>query len=228
MNDRRLLACAQLCKGSRVCDVGTDHGYLAIELVSSGKCQSAAACDINEQPLASARENIEKSGLSDRIETFLSDGLDAVPDAGITDVVIAGMGGELITDILSRAGWIKERRVNLVLQPMTKWDHLRGWLMKEGFEVTKELACAEGRFVYSVIQAVYTGRVHDTKPGLDYLYGGLVSPDTEDGRAYLSRQASRLRTAGEGIARDPARSFEAGQYLEAADILEDRIKEHSP
>ncbi|MBR6874655.1 MAG: SAM-dependent methyltransferase, partial [Ruminococcus sp.] len=108
MNDNRLLACARLVRGSRAADVGTDHGYLPMYLVQNGICESALACDINEKPLASARENIEKAGLSDKIGVYLSDGLGSVPCEGITDVIVAGMGGELIADIISRANWIKQ------------------------------------------------------------------------------------------------------------------------
>ena len=216
MKDRRLLACAKLCVGGRAADVGTDHGYLPVYLVENGICESAVACDINEMPLASAAENIMKAGLSDRIDTVLSDGLDLVPADGITNVIIAGMGGELIADIISRAGWIKENKVNLVLQPMTKWDHLRKYLYDNCFAVTRELPCRSGRFVYSVIQAVYTGEAQDFECDLAYLYGGTVSPGTEDGREYLERQASRLETIGNGMKKDGQLSAKADEYLEAS------------
>ena len=219
MNDRRLLTCAELCAGGRAVDVGTDHAYLPVYLVEQGICESCIACDINGKPLASARENISRAGLSDRIETLLSDGLDNVPAEGVTDVIIAGMGGELIADIISRAPWLKERKVNLVLQPMTKWDHLRKYLWENGFEVTAELPCREGKFTYSVIRAVYSGAKPSHPCGLDYLYGGKVSPETEDGRAYLLRQAQRLVSVGEGIGRDPARAEESREYLAAAERL---------
>ena len=91
MNDRRLLACAALCKPGKAVDVGTDHGYLAIHLVKTGICGSCIACDINTAPLDSARKNIREAGLSDRIETVLTDGLD-------------GIGGEDVNDETSLAG----------------------------------------------------------------------------------------------------------------------------
>lgn len=214
--DARLLACAGLVRGERCADVGTDHGYLPIYLVNEGICRSAAACDINEKPLASARANIIKAGLSDRIDFYLSNGLDSVPEDGITDVVIAGMGGELIADIIDRAPWIKTRRVNLVLQPMTKWDHLRRYLYDNRFEVTSETPCQSGKFVYSALQAVYTGEMQDVVCDLSYLYYGTVTPDTADGIAYLSRQAKRLDTIGKALLGDPDRSDEAELYLSAA------------
>ncbi len=226
MNDKRLLACAALCSGrpdGRAADVGTDHGHLAVYLVQQGICGTAVACDINEKPLGSAKENIRRAGLEDRISTCLSDGLDCVPSEGITDVVIAGMGGELIADIISRADWIRTERVNLVLQPMTKWDHLRQYLWDNGFEVTRELPCTEGRFVYSVMQAVYVGGRQRGECSLAYLYGGLTDGSTEDGRAYLQRQAQRLETAGRGLMRSPDKAVTAQRYLAAARELRERI-----
>lgn len=217
--DARLLACASLVKGDFAADVGTDHGHLPVYLVSEGICRSALACDINELPLASARANVSKAGLSDRISCYLSDGLDSVPDEGITDVIIAGMGGELIADIISRAGWIKERRVNLVLQPMTKWDHLRRYLYDNCFCVTSEIPCREGKFVYSVMQAAYTGARPDYPCDLRYLYCGLVTRDSNEGLEYLKRQASRLEAAGNGMLRDPQRQALGEEYIRTAKQL---------
>ena len=217
--DSRLLACASLVKGGRAADVGTDHGHLPVYLIEQGICQTAAACDINEMPLASARANIEKAGMTDRIQCFLSDGLDSVPDEGITDVIIAGMGGELIADIIRRTSWIKERKVNLILQPMTKWDSLRRFLYDSCFSVEREIPCREGRFVYSVMQAVYSGKKPDHPCDLRYLYCGLVTGETEEGAAYLRRQAQRLGTAGRGMLRDPQRRKLGEEYIHTAEKL---------
>ena len=72
--------CAEFVKGDTVCDVGTDHGYLAAELLLTGKCTRAIAADINEKPLASARATIEKHGLADKAQIVLSDGLKSICD----------------------------------------------------------------------------------------------------------------------------------------------------
>ena len=107
-------------------------------MIKENMCKKALACDVAPMPLKSAEEHINREGLSDRIGTVLSDGLDNVPPEGITDVVMAGMGGELIARLLEKCPWVKNS-VNLVLQPMTKWDVLRKWLYDNGFEVKKEL-----------------------------------------------------------------------------------------
>lgn len=223
MNDRRLLACAELCvRGGVAVDVGTDHGSLAVYLIEQDISEQVIACDINEKPLASAKKNISEAGLTDKISTVISDGLDNISCDGVTNVIIAGMGGELIADIISRADWLKERKVNLVLQPMTKWDHLRRFLAENGFEVMREIPCIDGRFVYSVMQAVFSGSAPKQRCTLEYLYGGTVSGNTEEGRAYLMRQAQRLETVGQGIAHDAAKAEDARKYFEASKSLRDR------
>lgn len=200
--DKRLMTCVSLCKGRRIADIGTDHGYLPCYMAAEGLCDSALACDTAPLPLESAKEHIAENGLQDKVTAILSDGLENVPPDGLTDIVIAGMGGELIADILGRCRWLKtaEPPINLVLQPMTKWDYLRQQLYDNGYLVTDEKPCVSGRFVYSVIQAVYTGEKPPYPCDLRYLYCGLVTPDTDDGKAYLSRQAKRLEAAAKGKA----------------------------
>lgn len=157
MLDKRLSVCAGFVTyGGKVCDVGTDHAYLVAELLKSGKCKSAIACDIADGPLLSARMTIEKNGLSDKAEIIKSDGLDNISPDGITDVVIAGMGGELITDIVLRTDWLKNN-VNLVLQPMTKPEILRESLIKNGYEIVKEECASDKNHSYTIICFKYTG-----------------------------------------------------------------------
>lgn len=203
------MACARLIKGRRAADIGTDHGYLPCYLVEKGICDSALACDVAVKPLESAKAHIAKSGLGGSITAILSDGLKSVPLDGVSDIVIAGMGGELIAQILlARAGELGG--INIILQPMTKWDCLRSRLYENGFEVTEETACHEGRFVYSVMAGQFTGKKPPYGCDLRYLYCGRVSADSEDGREYLLRQAMRLETAGRGKQNSP-KADEAAQ-----------------
>ena len=196
--DNRLRLCAELVEGSFVCDVGTDHGYLPCFLVKSGRCERALACDIGEKPLASAAEHIISQGLSGRIRTVLSDGLDSVSLDGVTDIVLAGMGGELISDILSRCTALNGSSVNIVMQPMSKPEHLRQWLWDNGFCVKREEACISGRFAYTVMSGRFTGeRTYACDD--EYLYFGLVRPDTDEAREYNLRQCDRLERAAKGM-----------------------------
>ena len=151
--DGRLSAAASLVRpGRRICDVGTDHALLPCFLWQNGE-RDIIACDINEKPLAAARENIEKFGCFG-IRTVLSDGLDAVPPRD--DIVIAGMGGELIADIVLRCGFVTED-TRFILQPMTKAEILRGRLYENGFEIMLEKGVCDAGKAYTVLLVRYTG-----------------------------------------------------------------------
>ena len=144
-------------RGGKVIDVGTDHAYLPIALIEQGLCTRALACDINKGPLESARENIQASGISEKIETLLTDGLHGTRDFAPDDVLIFGMGGELIVRILSEAEWIKEKPVKLILQPMSRASVLRKYLSENGFEILDECLTFEDKY-YQIIVAAWSGK----------------------------------------------------------------------
>ena len=130
----RLLCCASMLKGDFICDIGTDHAYLPAYLIQSGKAKQVIATDVKQGPLDSAKGTLKRYHVEQDIKLVLSDGFEKVNSKGITDVVIAGMGGETIRDILAapKAAFLK-KGVNLVLQPMTKAEILRPWLAENGF-----------------------------------------------------------------------------------------------
>lgn len=139
-----------------VADVGTDHGYLPIYLINKGICEKAIAADINEGPLNAARKNIAQTRVKDKIETVLSDGLKNIENADC--ITIAGMGGELMCDILSCR---KEGMKSFVLQPQRSYDVLRLYLAKNGFEIKKEAVAKENDKMYCAFYAEYTGKAYD-------------------------------------------------------------------
>ena len=105
----RLALCAALVRqGSSLCDVGTDHAYLPIWLLKTGKISRALACDINPGPLEAARRDGEKYGVGEELSFRLSDGLRAVSPQEAEDTVIAGMGGELILRIVLETPWLRD------------------------------------------------------------------------------------------------------------------------
>lgn len=155
--NRRLLAVSGFVRqGSVLADVGTDHAYLPVYLVSKGICKRAIASDINKGPIRRAEQNIAEAGLSSRIETRLTDGLTGLDGMGITDIAICGMGGELIAKIIEDAPFTASVNVRLILQPMTKADSLRSFLLSHGYEIKGEALVRDDR-IYQVICAEYTG-----------------------------------------------------------------------
>lgn len=158
--DARLsLAASFVRPGSVVCDVGTDHAYLPIWLLTHGVCPRAVVCDINEGPLNSAREHAAHYGCMSRMSFYRADGLNGIDLAAenIDDIVICGMGGELIARILAEAEYSRRPGVRGILQPMSSAEDLRASLAKDGYRIEDErLAMAAGR-VYTCLSVVYDG-----------------------------------------------------------------------
>lgn len=156
--DNRLLsALPYLTRGGSCIDVGTDHAYLPIYLVSEGIVSRAMACDINKGPLESAKEHIRAAGLEAQIDTFLTDGLQGLEGFGADDIMIFGMGGELIIKILDEAPWVKNAGIGLILQPMSRANLLRAYLVENGFEITGESLSRSGK-IYQTIHARFCGK----------------------------------------------------------------------
>ncbi len=188
--DRRLLAAASFVRrGAVFADIGTDHAYLPVFLVSSGIVERAFAADINRGPLDRADENIALSGLAGQIETRLTDGLCGLEGLSITDIAICGMGGELIARIINDAPWVRDENVRLILQPMTKAELLREYLTSQGFRMVDETLVESDR-VYQVICAEFCGEKEEYTP-LELLLG----------RYNLSRGGELLLTLVEALKR---------------------------
>ena len=188
--DRRLARMAELMTpGGIGIDVGADHGYLSVSLVASGKAKRMLATDIRPGPLSSAERCIRENGLQDRIGTMLTDGLNGVPLEGATDILIGGMGGLLIAEIL-QARLPELKGFNLVLQPMTQAGALRQWLCENGFEIVCERCAVAASKAYSIINARYDGVKRECDPFFA-LVGKAAEDDSEDAGVYLQTLLSR-------------------------------------
>lgn len=136
---RRLEAIANLVPPCNVAaDIGTDHGYVPIELINAKKCQKAIAMDVNQGPLERARRNIAAHGLSDYIETRLSDGLLELSAGEADTVIIAGMGGALTIRILEQGQAVTEAVGYFILQPQSEIIKVRNFLNHRGMTVAAE------------------------------------------------------------------------------------------
>lgn len=136
-----------------VADVGTDHGYIPIYCVSHDICGTAVAMDINPLPLNAAQRNIEKNGLDCKISLRLSNGLDSLKRGEADVIVIAGMGGLLMRDILQNGDAVIDDNTMLILQPMLAARELREYLYESGFDVCDEYVCREINKFYNIITA---------------------------------------------------------------------------
>lgn len=138
-------------------DIGSDHAFLAIEVIKRGVASQAIAADINEMPLLKGKENAERLGMD--IEFILSDGLDAFDERDISSCAVCGMGGELIAKIILRS--TAARGALLVLQPMSAQEELRKSLWDNGFDILKEIFTIESGKAYTVMQVKYDGIMRD-------------------------------------------------------------------
>lgn len=198
--DERLALCASFVrKDTALTDVGTDHAYLPVWLAKQGWIKSGAACDIRIGPLKNAAENIEKYGVGAIVKTYLSDGLCSVPPEMAMDVVMAGMGGELITAIIQKTQWLCDSHRRLILQPMTHAELLRIFLCENGFEIIEEKACISGKKVYAVTVCAYDGKKRECTPLFQY-GGRLLEDHSEAARRYKNRIAQQLSNRKRGLA----------------------------
>lgn len=161
----RLLSAAELTRqDATFADIGTDHAYLPLFLLDAGRIKYAYCCDINEGPLNSARRNAEERGRLDMCEFILTDGAAVLSGKGITDYAICGMGGELIADIIERAPHMKDREVNLILQPMSRQEKLREYLARSGFSIFGERYSLDAGKYYVCMLASFTGVRREISP----------------------------------------------------------------
>ena len=140
-------------KGNRVADIGTDHGYIPIYLIEKALSSKVIAADINEGPLDNARRQIQSKGLSHKITTRLGSGLRVLEPSEVDTVIIAGMGGLLIRDILMDSPQITKTVKQFILQPMVAQAELREWLVNNGFKIVDEVLVKEGQKYYEIILA---------------------------------------------------------------------------
>ncbi len=152
---RRLNRLAELVtEGSRLADVGTDHGYVPLCLCREKKIPSAIAMDINKGPLERAKSHIAEAGLEHCIETRLSDGLQKLQGGEADCILIAGMGGALMVRILSEGAAALIGVRELVLQPQSEIGDVRQWLNTHGWRIaTEDILLDEGKY-YPMFRAV--------------------------------------------------------------------------
>ena len=140
-------------QGVGVADVGTDHGYIPVMLCRRGYEGNIIGTDINEGPLNKARRSLMEADFEDKVTLMLCDGLDGVEPESVNTIIVAGMGGDTITGILDRAEWCAREDVRLILQPVTKPEILRYWLINNEFKITDEALVKENGTVYQIICA---------------------------------------------------------------------------
>ncbi len=169
MNRIELLA--SLCNGSKtVCDIGCDHGYVLVSALLNYNVEKGIACDIAEGPLLNAKNNIINYNLENKISTVLSDGFDKVDMDSFDTAIIAGMGGILICEILSKA--INELKgKKLIIEANSDTYKIRELLTDNGFIIESEYAIFDNNKYYEIIVFKNGIKMYSN---LDILYGPIL------------------------------------------------------
>ncbi len=137
-------------------DIGCDHAYLPIHLIRNNIASAVIACDINKGPCDLARDNIRHHGLSERIDVVQTDGLQGIDGFAPDNIIICGMGADLICRIISDSEYTRTNKPLLILQAMTRVPMLRSRLLSSGYNITDEALVYDDR-LYEVITARFSG-----------------------------------------------------------------------
>lgn len=191
----RLLACAGfVAPGDTVADIGCDHGYLGIHLLTGGIAKRVIASDINETPLQSARRNAHKFGVAERMSFHLSDGVCNIP-RDFDVLICAGMGADTMISILDAAPWLKCARYRMILQCQSKTSLLRRYLSENGWRISEEIVLRDGRFLYTVMHVCWDPDYPRLSMGQWYFPPALSKNPGPEAAEYLRRICGGLRLA---------------------------------
>lgn len=214
---KRLSLIAELVnEGSSVCDVGTDHGYLPAFLYLSGKCKSVSATDINQKPLECAKANLNRLG-ADGVKLVLCDGLSGITRNDADTVIIAGMGGEVISGIIERAPFLCDSTVNLILQPTTAAKDLRLYLAQKGFAVKSETAIIENGKIYSIMCVQFDGTAYQIDDVRSVI--GILKPNSEQAISYIQKQYNIAQKCANNLSAVKGKQTEYNYYLNLSEKL---------
>ncbi len=197
--DARLSAAAAFVRsGITVADIGCDHGKLSLHLAAQNLCNRVIACDISPRPLAVAARNFALHGFAQTVECRLGDGLSVLRTDEVDDIIIAGVSGVTITEILSAAPDFWAPRYRFIFVPSSKNEALRAWLCENGFALLHETAAkAAGRY-YAVMHVQYTGEKYTPRP--IFCAAGLIAHEkTAAAHGYLQKVACQLAKQGDAV-----------------------------
>ena len=185
ISDRLLACCNFVAKGDRVADIGCDHGYLGIHLLTNCIATHMIEADVAPGPLDSARKNAKKYGVESAMTFCLSDGVKDSP-RDFDTLVCAGMGGDTMVHILTDAPWLKNKQYRMILQCQSKSPMLRKYLDKNGWRITVETVLKEGKFLYTIMAVCYEPEYPRLAPGTCHFPPALLENPSDKVPAYFA------------------------------------------
>ncbi len=183
---------------STVADIGTDHAYIPLYLIKEGKVKKAIASDIKKGPVMRAEENIKHQGLAGEIEVRLGAGLETISPDEADVIVVAGMGGILISDILRASLRVVDTARLLILQPMTAVMELREYLCENGFRIENEYVVSEENKMYNIIVCSPKGKTRYNEREL-YIGRGIEATSPEEYEKYKSGVIKKIKKQIDGL-----------------------------
>lgn len=169
LSERLRTVAEAVTPGNRVADIGTDHGYVPIWLVEHDRIPEAIASDLREGPLERAKAHIREKHLEDRIRTRLGSGLQGIDPEEVDTVIMAGMGGDLISRLLEERSQFFEQEKELILQPQSEWFKVRHVLHDHGYRIDREWMVLEDGHYYVIIRGLPGKEIYNNT--WEYLYG---------------------------------------------------------
>ena len=215
MLDNRLRAVADFVPNAAdVADIGTDHGYLAIELYKINSQRKIIAADLNAGPCQAARRAIAEAGFSDSIEVRQGDGLTVLRCGEVDTVCIAGMGGKLEADILEAQPQMLNHISCLVLQPQNGFEYLRNWLYAHGWHIADEQLVKVDDRIYQIIKAA-PGTEEKLSEAVLILGPMLIKKRPELFVEYVKNTITQLDKIRQGLKRGGSQTQEKLKLIEA-------------
>jgi tRNA (adenine22-N1)-methyltransferase len=211
LNQRLALILSMIPESERMIDVGTDHALLPIAAISAGRIKKAIASDIKEGPVERAQKNIRNHGYQNVIEVLKVNGLEGIGLQCGDTVVIAGMGGKLIADILERSAADLTQVNSLILQSMTEDHIVRKWLYENDWHIENEALAIDGRRLYLVISV--RRAIGSVQLPAYACYTGTILQDRHDplSERYFKRILARFYKMAAGL----RKGGKSAEYQEA-------------
>ena len=189
----RLLAAAGLVRSGRVvADIGCDHGKLAVYLGLQSRVPRVIAADVRPMPLARAKGLVKQNACEHKVECRLGDGLACLAQGEATEIIIAGMSGQTIQEIMESCPWAAAQENHFILIPTTRHTQLRKWLYEAGYVIQQEVPVYENRKYYTVLSARYTGQRKEQTP-LFCTIGLMQQNDSPQAKGYITCRLRHLQ-----------------------------------
>ncbi|MGM7702027.1 tRNA (adenine(22)-N(1))-methyltransferase [Pseudalkalibacillus sp. Hm43] len=207
-------------EGATIADIGSDHAYLPCYGVQKGIIRHAVAGEVNKGPFDSALSQVKALGLEDQIEVRMGDGLEVISANEVSVVVIAGMGGQLISNILNRGKDRLPGVERLVLQPNMGAKFIREWLEANGWVLVAESILEEDEKIYEILVAERSHN-HEKLTEAEKLLGPFLMQEKSE---TFKKKWKREKNNWERIATQLQQAIPSDEITERKNELEKKIK----